>query len=526
MLRWHWAVSSAVWGALCWASPVRAEPAPAASPARAEEWTPDVEAARSPHHLRSFAELGAGLGLGLGGYWVFKNDNVTDWDNPQLGRRFDGSAWVLDNNGIGVNFLGHPAWSSLTYSFARANHQSVAGAFGYSFLFSFIWEFAIEFKEKVSVNDVMVTPGTAVPIGEFFYKLGLYLDTGHQQSAGVQTLRWLLGTGVALDRTLDGRAAPVVTSFDNLGFSRQIWHEFSVDYGATAVTTPNVSSYARFAGKLSGRLVTLRGYGWPISFGRGFWGAEVSDFAFASEASRYGAGLLIDADTILAGYHAQAIERRGHVDRGASVTLGTSVGYEYLRSSANRYATFEQAIALPQPDLHSHTPTDREQFAAFDLPGLAVDMRGLGGWGSFDLSTRMEPSFGGLGAAAFYDWTAANPEAQSKHVLHKHGYFYGWGGSLRVRARLALGPLRAGFDLKYANYQSQDGMDRFQDRVTDDVHASGEVLRCSGSLGISPPNSPVAVKLDLGVRQFRSRVGEFERTARAVERGVSATWTF
>ncbi len=526
MRRWHWAAGCVGWSAFCGVGTARAEPVAAAPRAALEEWTPALQERQAPHHWRSFAQLGAGLGAGLGGYWIFKNDNVTDWDNPQLAKRFDGSAWVMDNNGLGVNFLGHPSWASLTYSFARANHQSVAGAVAYAVLFSSTWEFVIEFKEKVSVNDMLVTPGTAIPVGEFFYKLGMYLNTGHEGSTGVQALRWLLGTGVAIDRALDAGAAPIVTSVDSLGFSRQIWHEFSADYGALAIATPSEHDYARFFGGVSGRLVTLRGYGRAASFGRGFYGAEISDFSFAGEASRYGGGLLVEADTILAGYHAQAIERRAHVDRGASVTFGTSVGYEYLRSSANRYATFEQAVALPRPDLQSHSPTDREQFAAFDLPGLAADVRGLGSWGSFDLSTRLEPSFGGLGAAAFYDWTAANPEAQGKHVLHKHGYFYGWGGSLRVRARLALGPLRASFDVKYASYQSQDGMDRFQDRVTVDEHVSGDVLRCSGSLGVAPPKSPVAVSLQVGVRQFRSRVGDFERTARSVERGLSATWTF
>jgi Domain of unknown function (DUF3943) len=508
---------------LCGVAVARAEPVALASP---EEWTPQAEQMRAPHHGRSLVELGAGIGLGLGGYWIFKNDNVTDWDNPQLAKRFDGSAWVFDNNGLGVNFLGHPAWGSLTYSFARANHQSVAGAFGYSFLFSFIWEFAVEFKEKVSINDVMVTPGTALPLGEFFYKLGLYLDTGHDTSSGVQTLRWLLGTGVALDRTLDGRPPPRVTSLDNLGFSRQIWHEFSIQYGAASIATPGEPDYARYFAGVSGRLVTLRGYGRAGSFGRGFYGAEVSDFSFASEASRYGGGLLVEADTLLAGYHAQSIERISHVDRGSSVTLGSGVGYEYFRSSANRYATVEEAVALPRPALGSHTPIDREQFAAFDLPGIGADFRSLGAWGSFDVSSRLEPSFGGLGAAAFYDWTAANPDEQGKHVLHKHGYFYGWGGSLRFRARLALGAFRARFDLKYATYQSLDGRDRFQERVTADAHASGDVLRYAGSLGVAPGSGAVNIALELGGRRFRSKVGEFERTASSVERGVSATWTF
>jgi len=490
------------------------------------EWTPAAEQARAPHHLRSFVELGTGLGLGLGGYWVFRNDNVTDWDNPQLAKRVNGSAWVFDNNGLGVNFLGHPAWGSLTYSFARANHQSVAGAFGYSFLFSFIWEFVIEFKEKVSINDVIVTPGAALPVGEFFYKLGLYLDTGHEGSSSVQALRWLLGTGVALDRKLDGRAPPHVERYDNLGFSREMWHEFSAEYGVLAIGSPAESSYARYFADVSARLVSLRGYGRAGSFARGFHGAEISDLTLVSEASRYGGGLLVEADTVLAGYHAQNIERVAHVDRGRSVTVGTGIGYEYFRSSANRYATVEQAVSLPRPDLGSHTPIDREQFAALDLPGVAADFRDLGAWGSFDLSSRLEPSFGGLGAAAFYDWTAANPDEQSKHVLHKHGYFYGWGGSLRLRARLAMGAWRAGFELKYAAYQSLDGRDRFQERVTDDVRASGDVLRYVGSLGVAPGSGAVNIALKLGGRRFRSRVGDFERTATAVERGVSATWTF
>ncbi|HYP88304.1 MAG TPA: DUF3943 domain-containing protein, partial [Polyangiaceae bacterium] len=127
-----------------------------AEPPAVSEWTPADNERLAPHHARSFLEMGAGLALGTGGYWLLMNRNVADWDNPRPLSRFDGSAWVLDNNSIGVNFLGHPLTGGLSYSFARANHQSVAGSFGYSFLTSFVWEFLIEFKEKVSVNDVIV----------------------------------------------------------------------------------------------------------------------------------------------------------------------------------------------------------------------------------------------------------------------------------------------------------------------------------------------------------------------------------
>jgi hypothetical protein len=439
--------------------------------------------------------------------------------------RFDGSAWVLDNNSIGVNFLGHPVMGGFSYSMARGNHHSVLGAFSYGFLTSFVWEFLIEFKEKVSVNDVLVTPGAGLPLGEFFHKLGLYLDTGHHDSLAFDVARWALGTGAVLDRKLDGRAPPRVVTPDALGFSSKIWHQFGVRYGVVEVEAPRDSRYPRFEVGVSGRLVTLEGYGKPSAFGRAFWGAEVSTFALETETSRYGWGLRVAADTIVAGYHAQRFARAKLGLRGASLTLGTSLGYEYQRSSANRYASVESAVARPAPQLSYHAPNRREQYGAFQLPGLAADFRWLGASAAFEGAARLQPSFAGLGAPAFYQWAASNLDERSKHILHRQGYFYGWGGAANFAAKVSLGPVRAGFELMYGAYRSQDGLDRHMEQLSVDVPAKGDVLRYTGSVGIAPTPA-VSVAFELGVRRFRSNVGGFELTARSVQRGVSANWVF
>jgi len=491
----------------------------------ATEWSPEVEEERAPHHARALLEMGTGLALGTGGYWLLMNRNVTDWDNPRPLARLDGSAWVLDNNSIFVNFLGHPLTGGISYGFARANHHSVLGAFGYSFLTSFLWEFVIEFKEKVSVNDVLVTPGAGLPLGEFLYKLGLYLDTGHQGSWGWDVARLTLGSSVALDRRLDGRPPPRVTTLDNLGFSAAIWHEFTARYGVVDVETPRQPGYARYQLGLGGRLVTLEGYGKPRAFGRAFWRAEVSSFSLQAEASRHGTGVLLAADTILVGYHAQRFTRReGSLD-GEALTLGTSLGCEYLRSSANRYAGVERALNLPGPKLSYHAPNRREQYGALQLPGLAADVRVLGRGASFEGSARLQPSFAGFGAEAFYLWAASNLDERSKHILHRQGYFYGWGGAANVTAKASLGPLRASFELMYGAYRSQDGLDRHAEQLTTDVAARGDVLRYAGTLGIAPARG-LELGLEVGVRRFRSNVGGFELTARSVQRGLSAQWVF
>jgi hypothetical protein len=515
---------------LCLALLGGAPPAQAHEPATSSgvvEWTPADEQRLSPHHARSFLEMGGGLALGASAYWIFQDRNVADWDNPRPEERFQAAAWILDNNSLFVNYLGHPLTGGLSYSFARANHHGVLMSTGYSFVTSFLWEFVLEFKEKVSINDVIVTPGAGLPIGEFVYKLGLYLNTGAGASTAVDVARWTLGTGVALDRSWDGRGAPPVRRRDNLGFSRAIWHEFVAKYGVAAVTTPQRDDYARYRVGMSGRLVTLPGYLSARSFGRPFHGADISDLSLEVEASRYGAGVLMNADTMLVGYHAQQLERAGTGLRGVAVTVGSSIGFGYLKSSANRYHQVERAVAQqPQPKVSYHVPQRAEQWGAFNMPGVAVDFRAQGGVAAFTLSGRTAPSFGSVGAAAFYDFTAANSGEKSKHILHRQGYFYGWGVASSLNARLSLGPWRAGFELGYATYASQDGWDRHMEQLTVDVPAQGDVLSYRTSLGVEPGGRGVSLGLDWGVRRFHSQVGGFERTARSVERGISARWAF
>jgi Domain of unknown function (DUF3943) len=524
MRRWLFGFSAAS-VALLASSGARAQVAPTDPKRAVEGWTLAAEEARPAHHGRALWEMGGGLVLGTTGYWLLRRRNMVDWDDPKPFARLDGSAWVLDNNAIGVNFLGHPVMGGVSHAFARANHHSVLGAYGYSFLTSFLWEFVIEFKEKVSVNDVLVTPTTGVPLGEFFHKLGLYLDSGHHDSLGVGVLRWTLGSGVSLDRRLDGRPPPRVLVQDSLGFSAEIWHEFAARYGVFEVQTPKGTHTARYELGLAGRLVTLKGYGASGAFGRAFWGAEIADFALDAEASRYGTGLRVRADSILAGYHAQRLERSSERLRGVLVTLGTSLGYEYLRSAANRYSSVERALELPEPDLGYHAPNRREQYGALQLPGLAADFRWLGAGAAFEGRARLQPSFAGVGAAAFYRWSAAHLDERTKNVLHRQGYFYGWGGAANVVAKASLGPLRAGFELLYGAYRSQDGMDRRPEQLSVDVPATADVLRYQGSLGVAP-RPDVTVAFEVGVRRFRSKVDGFELTVRAVERGLRVNWVF
>ncbi|HEV8246857.1 MAG TPA: DUF3943 domain-containing protein [Polyangiaceae bacterium] len=516
-------------GAALWlfarTEPAHAEDKLQAAGSERHESQPAPDDALEPHHARSLVEMGAGLALGSVLYWAMMNRNIADWDNPTPQERFDGRAWRLDNNSLAINFIAHPLMGGAAYSFARANHHGPLVSFGYSFLTSFLWEFVLEFKEKVSVNDVIVTPTTGVPIGEFFYKLGLYLGSAERPNTGMRIAQWSLGTGVSLDRALDQRRPLQLSSRDALGLSTAIWHEFELDYAFAQVSSAGSPDYARYQAAARGRLVTLRGYLRPGTFGRSFQRAEISDFAIASEVSRHGAGLSMDADTLLAGYHVQDFAGSERALRGYAATFGASLAYSYLRSKANDYSAFRQAAAQPEPALSYHVPTDAEQFSAVHLPGPALDWQVRAPALALFIAARAHPDFAALGAPSFYDWAAANPQEKAKHILHRQGYFYGWGASAGLSGRLELGPLRLAAQIFHGRYRSQDGLDRHIEQLTVDVPAEGQVLFYSASLGIKPPLLPFSLGADWGVREWQSTVGGYARKARSTHRGLVISWS-
>lgn len=503
-------------------------PRPEGSPSELSEteWVPSDNDALEGHTGRSLVDMSAGLGLWAIMYWLMMDRNVADWDNPTPEERFTGEAWRLDNNSLGVNWIAHPLMGGASYAFARANHHGPATSFGYAFLTSFLWEFVLEFKEKVSVNDVIATPGTGVPIGEFIHKLGLYLDTHERPSTMLQAARWSVGIPVTLDRAIDGRPPPRVTSRDTLGFTRQIWHRFELSGGALFVDSPHTDRSVLGRTNFSARLATLPDYLAAVDRSRFFYMAEISDLSVGAEASRHGAGFTATADTLLAGFHSQQLESSSDQPRGTAITTGVSVAYRYLRSEANRYREFVEAEALPDPNLSHHVPTTAEQFAAFHLPGPAIDWHVLAPDLVLYLGARAHPDFVGFGAPAFYDWAAANLDEKGKHILHRQGYFHGWGASGELAGRLQLGPLRAAGNLFCGRYISQDGLDRHVERITSDVRSHGQLLYYGASVGVKPPVLPLVLSVDYGVRHWSSEVEGHVRRARGVAKGLSATLEF
>ena len=415
--------------------------------AQAEE--PQAPGDPPPNYLRPALEIGAGLAAAS--LWYFIDDrNVLDWDYPSAKERFNGEAWRFDNNTFALNYVFHPLAGAGMYVLARGNRMNVWPSFGYSLAGSTMWEYVIEFNEKVSINDMIVTPLSGLAIGEFFHKLALHV------SDGSPLLGWTFGLSVHGHRELDG-----------LGPVRQkLWNDLAFGYGFGVVEPAGGSrALATHVVGFEGRFVSLPGYRAPGRLGRWFHDAEFAAFELDLDLGANGPGVDSFAETLLVGYHFQDFP-------GLFATGALGVAYQYRSTEAFGF-------------------DDRQGLLLF--PGFSSELGFKRGPWRAALELRAYPSFGSMSAPSYKLWREQIPEGRTKTVLQREGYSYGWGLFGQGEARIGCGPFELRAELVYGHFASIDGLDRAQEHVALDQPVVERPLDYSVSSWVT--GLPVPLKL-------------------------------
>jgi len=397
------------------------------------------------NYLRGGLELALMLGAGTAWYWIDRERNLADWDFPSFKQRLNGDALALDSNEFGINYLFHPLAGMGYHAALRSNGLSLAGSVVGAFAASFVWEFGLEFREKLSLNDFIVTTGAGTASGEFMHWLGVYLNSGPGgQTAWGKAARWILGFPETLHAKIDDRQRPFTGDLDALGLSQDIAHDFRFSYAflhaQAEATLEDSSPWAHHVG-LSAALVALPGYQRQGRFDQFFASGNFSDLGFVLTHSSEGTGYDLDTGTTLLGYYAQAVAP-GRWSR--SLMIGTRISF---RAAVQRYAGW------------------RDRFALMQLPGAAVDGRLQKGRLWFRFAGTLHPTFGSADAPAFEIWRAQNPGVKSKSILEKQGYFYGFGWSTDAQLEAGWGPLGLFGSYRRWALDSIEGLDRNQDAV-------------------------------------------------------------
>lgn len=424
---------------------------------------PRVEA----HPWKALGWNGAFLAIGTTWYWLARKQNAVDWDVGGWRSRFTRSAFRYDNNAYPINFVYHPMSGAAFYTFARANEVGILASAAYAVGTSFAWEFAIEFRERLAVNDLLVTGNTGIVIGEFFYQLGRYFTSapgggGRRQRA----LAWSLGLPVAMHDHMHGRARPDASMpRDALGFSADYWHRFRVSGGAVALTPSAGPGFRAAEIDASGEIVSIPGYLREGEFRHGFADGDRTRFRLRGLLGGGGPGWDIESDAVLAGFYRQRIRSTPGGLRGHATLVGVDLGYVYRHQRLAHFA---------------------DSWSSFRLPGLALEHHFVAEPVTIRVGAEANVDFTGAYAVGGARWVAQHRDEQGKEVVALQNYYFGWGFSARGHLLATMPLVELQLDVVYAYVNSREGLSRAQEIVTNDQLLHDSLLDVEATVRIVP----------------------------------------
>lgn len=414
-----------------------------------------------PNHWRPL--LAEAIIMGIGNIWYWSDpSNEVDWDLDSWGQRFMAGTYRYDNNHFRINWTGHPLTGSSFYVMARSNDLTMPVALTYAFMTSWAWEFVFEFYEKVSINDTIVTPWAGMVLGEFIYRVGYYVNSALQPTPLHRTLSWIFGFPIAIHRAIED-LPPAEAWSNSVGFGASTWHDLSVASGVTLKS----NGFAAAEITLDGEMVAIPSY---MRVGRDRRLLHDGDFTslslqFGIGGGGGGGGVQLEADAMLLGYFDQQIVKTdGHL-YGHALAVGTNGGF-FMRQE--EYADWSERLGM------------------VGLPGGSLELRVQHADMQFRLGLRAYPVFATTFAPTYPAWQEANPGAIPKSVLTKESDYLAWGAWGRLRLDAIWPDITLSLRVNADILDSSEGLDRFEERVTQDPNGISRHLGVLGRIRLTP----------------------------------------
>jgi hypothetical protein len=452
-----------------------------------------------PRHpyLRTGAELVTLLGLGAAWYWRAPSYtdfdiqfNWTDWRAKLSGRDV-----VLDDNLFNTNAVAHPVAGALYYQLARGNGLSAGASFLTSVIGSTIWEYFVEFNEKPSTNDLILTPVGGAVIGEATYRLGR-LFANSRPNLGNCLGALIFAPIAAVNDAVVCRSA-ARPPFDAYGLSRWTPHLLEMQLGQTYTRFDSGPIAGLFAIDLGTDVVSHRAYGRP---GRGATTVRPGDWTALELGTLIdGAGvqgLSFHSDTSWWGRYLRRFDESGPAlsnpdGRGLMLAVRSTFDYD------------ERVI-----------PTGLDRVVNAGLVGPVAELTRREGKLVVRAAVAAEYGFAMVTSLAYPAAVASLANAFIKSELRQQGYYY----AQSVTGRASLMASLAGWELllrgRLAGFWSINGNDRYQGQITDDfslsdqradLHAAATVPLFRGPLALSLTADQVDRQSELPGFQYRSR---------------------
>lgn len=412
---------------------------------------------RTKNFLVASTEIAVSLGLGAVGYWNTKEINQVDWETDNfvesLRRKFvTGKAIKFDTNIYALNAPGHPLAGAGYFIFARTSNYNALESFLFALAGSSLWEVIVEYREGLSINDMIVTPVAGSVIGEVAYQLGYFFDTGAPTITN-KILGAIFGGSARLNQWILNNAPKRHQDTGKYGFRKDIWHEFQL-YAAPEVMTGTQTegSKTNIQLGLSTQIFKVPGHDQPGKASRWITDSVFTQLILQSSIGSQG---LQDfqwlTQVAFAGYYKKSLEAdpNGKL-KGYSFFIGPSTAFDFRQRETGRF---------------------KDQVGVVNVLGSTMELVYYNNGVKIRALMDVFGDFGMIRSYAIDDYAQAQGMEGIKSVLREQKYYFAFGMTLAPKVEATYGRWGMGAGLKYQYFDSIEGWDRHQDLVTNDVNA-------------------------------------------------------
>lgn len=411
---------------------------------------------------------------------ALQDNDFSTWGEGILERVKSKRPYRFDDNSLAINHLGHALMPAYETALFRTNGMGFYQAFALQSTASTFWEFVVEAKETVSLNDVLETPVAGASISEVLFQFAQFYRKGaatrHNKIMGA-----IFSGPMAFNYWVNGTKRKASERLDMHGFDANSFHSFK-NYVGSGVYGSNFMLQAG----TEMNIINIKAYKEPGTEHR-FYNAPVgAEFALSVAANPKSVNeVKLLVQTLFATYHSKNIGiDSAQQPRGSSFLIGAASGYEI------NYAQF---------------PRVNDNLITVHVLGLAAEWFRVSGKTQLRAKAKLYGDYASVSSQALDNYVQKNGALTNVKSSFKQGYYHAIGTALLSEVELKHGKFLIGGKLFQGQYSSVDGYDRHQEEVLNDFHLTD--MRTDGKAWISfLPSSSMELQLGYEQRLWKSTI--------------------
>lgn len=419
---------------------------------------------------------------------ALQDNDYSSWREGFSERFNSKKPYRLDDNSLFINHVGHAFLPAVETGLFRSNGMNFYNSFLLQLSASTIWEFVIEAKETVSLNDMVMTPIAGSSISEVAFQFSQFFrkskGTIHNKLVGG------LFTGtMAFNYWINNNKRNISNNIDKNGFDANTYHLFKSSVGVGQSFKGN-SFISDFGTEME--IIKIKEYGYSIGEDKNYFTQpflatfNMNLISGLKEIGEFNLSL----HTMFNGYYSKNIRMdSSQIIKGNSFLIGTVTGYEINYS---QFPDYNDNL------IHLHVLGSEMQWISH-FKGMMIKSKTIlfGDMSSVtsQLLNDYSVTIGGLDSA--------------KNTLKKESYYNALGFSFSSELEVRKGRFSIGGKFSYGQYSSIENLDRHQETVVHDFHLDD--IRVREKLwGSYNPYSGIEFQVGYESRSWKSKIEDME----------------